>query len=67
MSAPGRTGAIGAMPASASTDWSPWNGDGCWPKPAAMPSRSSLNFFWSTWLTANSTMNSTMRSVIMSA
>ena len=63
----GRTGSSGWAPASASTVWSPWNGEGWWPKPAAMPSRSISNRFWSTWLTANSTMNSTISSVIMSA
>ncbi len=38
-----------------------------WPKPAARPSLRALNFFWSTWLIANITMNSTISSVIMSA
>lgn len=37
------------------------------PKPTARPFLSSVNFFWSTWEIANSTMNRTMSRVIMSA
>ena len=37
------------------------------PNPLASPWASSANFFLSTWLIANSTMNSTMSSVSMSA
>ena len=37
------------------------------PKPSARPLFSSMNFCWSTWLMANSTMNSAIRTVIMSA
>ena len=37
------------------------------PKPAARPVLSALNFFSSTWLIANITMNSTISSVTMSA
>jgi hypothetical protein len=63
----GTTGDSGWAPASERTVWSPWNGDGSWPNPAAIPSRSSAKRFWSTWLIANSTMNSTISSVTMSA
>ena len=37
------------------------------PKPSARPFFSALYFFWSTWLIANMTMNSTISSVSMSA
>jgi hypothetical protein len=37
------------------------------PKPSARPARRALNFFSSTWLIANITMNRTMRRVSMSA
>jgi hypothetical protein len=37
------------------------------PNPADRPSLSAANLRWSTWLIANSTMNSTMSRVIMSA
>ena len=48
-----------ASPPSKATDGAP--------KPTARPFLSSANFFLSTWLIANSTMKSTISSVIMSA
>ena len=36
------------------------------PKPVASESRSAVNFCWSTWLIANSTMNRPISTVIMS-
>jgi hypothetical protein len=60
-------GATGAVPGWSRIDDDPSRTDVDWPKPAASPSLSALNFFWSTVLIAKSTMNSTMSRVIMSA
>ena len=65
--ASGVTGAIGWVAPSGITASVPWNGEAFSPKPAAIPSLSCSKRFWSTWLIANITMNSTISRVIMSA